>query len=279
MPFAPREEARIHYETTGTGPPLVLLPGLGYGPWCWRFQIPHLSRRFRVLAVDFRGIPPSTPLPRPSSMEEFAKDVLAVLRHAGAESAHVLGVSMGGFVAQALAALSPRSVKSLVLVSTSAGGPHSAPMPPETWQELAREIPQESPRDRLRRTMLLALTPDFAATRGPLLESLLDERLAAPVPREQWMHQALSAQGFDATRSDRAFPRPALVVAGTRDRVVPWTNSLQLYRLLPRASLLLFRDQNHLLFLERADELDEAVTEFLTRPPAPEEDGSVREVP
>ena len=92
------------------------------------------------------------------------------------------------------------------------------------------------------------------------------------------MHQALSAQGFDASGSDRAFPRPALVVAGTRDRVVPWTNSLRLYRLLPRASLLLFRDQNHLLFLERADDLDEAITEFLTHPPAPGMDGSVREV-
>ena len=276
MPNASRAGASIHYEVMGDGPPLVLLEGLGYGPWMWRHQREELGRAHRLLLVDNRGIPPSTPLAAPYSIGEFALDVLAVLKTEGIDRASLLGVSMGGFIAQAIAAIAPERIDRLILVSTSAGGPDSAPMPAQTWAELTRVVPNESEDDRLRRTMALALTPGFPTHRAEEFEAILRDRRRAPMAPGQWAIQAAAAAGFDGLAAAPRLRAPCLVVAGTEDRVLPWTNSLLLFRALPQPQLLLFREQNHLLFLERAVEFNREVRTFLEGPPA--ERAGVREV-
>jgi pimeloyl-ACP methyl ester carboxylesterase len=276
MPVVTRAGAEIHYEVVGAGPVLVLLEGLGYGSWMWRNQVDALSRTHRLVMVDNRGILPSTPLRGPYSMDEFARDALATLDAEGIDRASFLGVSMGGFIAQSIAALDPARVERLVLVSTSAGGPDSLPMPASTLAELSRPVPGESATDRLRRTMALALTSEFVSERAPEFEEVIQLRLAAPQDATQWLYQAQSALTFDATSPDRNVERDALVMTGTEDRVLPWTNSVLLFRLLRSPTLLLFRRQNHLLFLERASEFNRAVEEFLAGPSAPRP--SVREV-
>jgi pimeloyl-ACP methyl ester carboxylesterase len=263
VPFATRGGARIHYEVVGRGRVLVLLEGLGYGSWMWRNQIDALSRTHCLVVVDNRGISPSAALPGPYSIEQFARDALATLDAEGIDRASFLGVSMGGFIAQSVAALSPDRVERLVLVSTSPGGPGALPMPPITWAELTRLVPGETAADRLGRTMALALTPEFVRTRREELAELIKLRLAAPQDLAQWMFQAQSALTFDATMADRQFERPVLLMTGTQDRVVPWTNSLLLFHLFPSSTVVLFRGQNHLPFLERAAEFNREVAEFL----------------
>jgi pimeloyl-ACP methyl ester carboxylesterase len=266
MPAATRAGAEIHYELVGNGPALVLLEGLGYGSWMWKNQVGTLSRSHRLVLVDNRGIAPSTPLRGPYSMDEFARDALATLDAEGIDRASFLGVSMGGFIAQSIAALAPHRVERLVLVSTAPGGPDSLPMPPATWAELTRLIPGESGTDRLRRTMALALTPEFVRERSEDFEDLLRARLDAPLDLAQLLYQAQSAATFDATIPDRNIERPSLIITGTRDRVLPWTNSLLLYRILRSPRLILFHRQNHLIFLERTEEFNRAVEEFLSGP-------------
>jgi pimeloyl-ACP methyl ester carboxylesterase len=269
MPVATRAGAEIHYETAGNGPPLVLLEGLGYGNWMWRNQVGTFSRNHRLVLIDNRGIAPSTPLRGPYSMDEFARDALATLDAEGIDRASFLGVSMGGLIAQSIAALAPDRVERLVLVSTSAGGPEALPMPPSTWAELTRLIPGENGADRVRRTMAIAFTPEFVRERGTEFEELIRVRLGYPMDPTQLLYQAQSALTFDATSPDRNIERSSLVIVGTEDRVLPWTNSLLLFRILRSPSLLLFRRQNHLIFLERPDEFNGAVEEFLTGPTRP----------
>ncbi len=278
MPTAKREGAEIAYEVRGRGPPLVLLEGLGYGRWMWQYQVPDMSTRFRLLMVDNRGIGTSTPLTAPYTVEAFARDALAVLDAEGVEQAHLLGVSMGGFIAQSVAALAPKRCGHLVLVSTSPGGPRSLPMPQATWNELIRAVPGESAREHLRRTMALAFTEAFPRNRSAEFEALLDVRLTQPQLPEQWMFQASSSRQFDATASDRRLDAPTLVVAGTEDRVLPWTNALLLYKAIPRAALLLFRRLNHLVFIEGAADFNAAVVDFLTSAPQALPEATVREV-
>ncbi len=266
MPLARRGDAEIYYEVRGEGPPLLLVEGLGYGRWMWRGQSPALERSFRLVLFDNRGVGRSTPLPGAYSMAEFARDALAVLEAARVDRAAVLGVSMGGFVAQSLAAIAPERVSELVLACTSPGGPEAKPMPVETWTEITREVPGESATDRLRRTMQTALTPGFLRTEGAEMDAIVADRLAAPTDPTQWRYQALSSREFDARESNARLALRALVTTGTEDRVVPWTNSLLLYKMIPRASLALFRGQNHLHFLERAGEFNRVVEEFLTAP-------------
>jgi 3-oxoadipate enol-lactonase len=266
MPHATRNDAEIYYETRGHGPPLLLLEGLGYGLWMWRGQSPALEDRFRLILVDNRGVGRSTPLPGPYSVPEFARDALAVLDAEGVERTAVLGPSMGGFIAQSLAAIAPARVSALVLACTSAGGPTSLPIPPATFAEMTRPVPNESPGDRLRRTMSLALTPEYPREHAEEFERIIADRIASPTDPTQWTFQALSPREFDARESDSRLAIRTLITTGTEDRVVPWVNSLALYRLIPNASLALFHGQNHLHLLERAAEYNQVVQEFLAAP-------------
>ena len=266
MPFAERNGTKIYYETRGQGAPLLLVEGLGYGLWMWRGQSPALEEKFRLILVDNRGVGRSTPLPGPYSIPEFARDALAVLDAEKVERATVLGASMGGMIAQSLAALAPDRVHALVLACTLPGGPESKPMPPETWAEVTRQVAGESERDRLRRTMLVAMSPKFAQEHDREVEAILDDRIASPTDPAQWMFQASSAVAFDASASDARLDLPVLITTGTEDRVVPWSNSLVLYKTLPRASLVLFRGANHLHLIERPAEFNDAVVRFLATP-------------
>ena len=266
MPFAQRNETKIYYEARGHGPPLLLVEGLGYGLWMWRGQSPALEEKFRLILLDNRGVGRSTPLPGPYSVPEFARDALAVLDAEHVERAVVLGASMGGAIAQSLAAIAPDRVSALVLACTLPGGPESKPMPAETFAEVTRQVPGEAERDRLRRTMLVAMSPKFAEEHPREVDAILDDRIASPTDATQWMYQASSVLTFDASGSDARLEVPVLITTGTEDHVVPWSNSLLLYKIIPRASLVLFRGANHLHLIERPAEFNDAVTRFLATP-------------
>jgi 3-oxoadipate enol-lactonase len=263
MPVAKRNGAEVYYEVRGTGPPLVLIEGLGYGLWMWRGQSPALEERFRLFLVDNRGVGRSSPLPGPYSIPEFARDALAVLDAERVERAAVLGASMGGAIAQSMAALAPERVSALVLACTTPGGPEAMPMPPGTLVEVTRLVPGETEEARLRRVMGVALTAQYPRERAAELDAIIRERLASPTDPTQWMYQALSSRDFDARESDAQLRVPTLITTGTEDRVLPWTNSLLLLRLIPNASLAVFRGQNHLHLIERATEFNRVVVRFL----------------
>lgn len=278
MPTAERGGTKIYYEVRGEGPPLVLVEGLGYGIWMWRGQSPALESKFRLILFDNRGVGRSSPLPGPYSAPEFARDALAVLDAEGIDRATILGASMGGAIAQSMAALAPDRVSGLVLACTLPGGPDSQPMPVETWTAISRQVPGESEPDRLRRTMAVAMTPGFPREHSDVVEAIIADRLVSPTDGTQWMYQAMSLRDFDAVSSDTRLTCPVLVTTGTEDRVVPWTNSLLLYKLIPRASLVLFRGQNHLHLIERPAEFNDAVTRFLTGAPSALPPGRIEEV-
>ena len=278
MATAERGGAQIYYQLRGQGPHHHLLEGLAYGNWMWRGQSPALESKFRLILLDNRGVGKSSLLPGPYSAPEFARDALAVLDAEGIERATVLGASMGGAIAQSLAALAPQRVASLVLACTLPGGPDSKPMPGDTWTENTRKVPGESEPNRLRRTRAVAMTPRFPVEHADLVVAIAADRLASPTEGAQWMYQAMSLRDFDAVSSDARLTCPVLLTTGTEDRVVPWVNSLLLYKLIPRASLDVFRGQNHLHLIERPAEFNEAVIRFLTGAPSALPAGRVEEV-
>ena len=127
MPFATARNARIHYTVHGDrrGTPVVLLQGLGLSSRFW-FDVPELLSEDaetprRVIAVDNRGTGRSDKPRTPWTMSTMADDVAAVLDDAGVEGAFVVGISMGGMIAQHVALRHPTRVKGLVLLATTAG--------------------------------------------------------------------------------------------------------------------------------------------------------------
>jgi 3-oxoadipate enol-lactonase len=224
---------RIAYEERGTGEPLLLMHGLGYGRWGWEPLLEPLAADFRVLFYDNRGIGESDIPAGPYTARQLAEDAVAVLDAAGVERADVVGTSLGGMAAQELALGFPGRVGRLVLACTTPGGLSAHPMPKQTV-DLMLAAPTLAPEVALRRFVENALAPGVA---DELVERIFALRLANPFDPQGWRAQAAAGMGFDALDRLSGIEAPALVVTGTEDVVVDPRNSELLAERIPDARL------------------------------------------
>ena len=254
---------RIAWERRGSGPPLVLVHGLGYARWGWEPVVDGLAERFSVVLFDNRGIGESDAPRSPYTVAEMAADTLGVLDEAGLEQTHVLGTSLGGMVAQELTLTAPERVERLVLACTTPGGPAAYPMPEATVQ-LMVEAPSLEPATALRRFVENALARATVVERPELVERILAHRLAAPQNPAAWQGQAAAGAAFDVDGRLGAIACPTLVLHGTADTVVDVRNAQLLGERIPHARVELLPDTGHLFFWEQPERFVASVTAFLT---------------
>jgi 3-oxoadipate enol-lactonase len=256
-------ERRLHVEGRGEGPPLLLITGLGYAVWCWARQLDEFAARHRTIAFDNRGSGRSFKPPGPYSIAELADDAASVLDERGIARAHVLGHSMGGFVALTLALRRPELVEALVLVGTSAGGPDRFRQPEETTRAwaAARGLP---PEEFVRATWPYSWQRGWPEAHPDEYAELFRARLEFPTPPECWAAQygaclAYDEEGVPAER----IAAPTLVVHGEDDRVLDYRNGELLARRIRGARLESFAGHGHLPFLEDPARFNAVVLEFL----------------
>jgi pimeloyl-ACP methyl ester carboxylesterase len=248
---------KVAWEERGDGAPLLLIQGLGYGRWSWAPIVPALAERYRVLWFDNRGIGDSDKPDGPYTAKLMASDALQVLDEAGIERAHVLGASLGGMVAQEVAAETPERVDKLVLCCTTPGGAATLPMPDVTVR-LFTEAATLAPEVALRRFVENALAADAAAD---LIQELFELRVANPPDPLGWQAQAAAGLGFAGV--DGAIAAPTLIVTGTEDNVVDPRNSDVLAERIPGAEVHRIENAGHLFFWEQPKEFVRIVSEFL----------------
>lgn len=247
----------IAYESHGEGPPLLLIPGLGFGPWGWFKQVPALSRRFRVLTFDLRS-----PRDPEHGVAELARDVAALLERSGVGRAHVLGTSLGGFVAQQLALDRPDLVDRLVLVCTSYGGRGEKRMSPRALASMFG-VGSFSPEGAVRRGLKAATSSAYRSRHPGEFEEVVRTRLLRSPSLFFYLQQARAGALFDASLRVGNISAPTLVIHGAEDRYVPVTNAVALARAIPGAELRVLDDAGHLVFIERAEEFNQEVASFL----------------
>ncbi len=264
MPYAEVNGLSLYYELHGQGPPICLVEGIGYASWLWRSQIGPLSAKHQVLLFDNRDVGKSDRASRPYTTRELADDVAGLLNTLGIERAHLLGVSMGGFVVQEFALAYPGRALSLILVGTLFGGKDIIPIPTETQRQL---IPDRSlsPEGRLRAAMTLAFAPGYADGHPELLDEIVQARLPHLQPREAWLRQVGASFGFDVSQKLGAIAAPTLVVHGDQDRVVPVENGRLLASRIPGAELQILAGGGHLVLIEQATRFNQLVLDFLSR--------------
>lgn len=248
---------RIAWEERGGGAPLLLIQGLGYGRWSWEPLVPALAERYRVLWFDNRGIGDSDKPEGPYTARLMADDARQVLDEAGVERAHVLGASLGGMIAQELAAGTPERVDKLVLCCTTPGGAATVPMPDVTVQLFA-EAATLAPEVALRRFVVNALGADPPEE---LVERLYALRLANPPDPAGW--QAQAAAGLTFAGVDAAITAPTLVLTGTEDNVVDHRNADVVAARIPGARVERLPGTGHLFFWEQPDACVRIISEFL----------------
>ena len=261
--FARHGALRIAYELRGRyrwwRPWLVLVQGLGFDRSGWQPVLRRLGRRFRLVLVDNRGSGRSDVPGGPFGVADMAADVIAVLDDAGITRAHVLGMSLGGMVAQELAVNYPDRVDGLILVSTTPGWPFAYPMPAASLALLAASRAM-SPGDAARRHAENALSPGGA--HPELVRRVTDLQRAHP--RAALAQAAAGASYAGQLRQTRIRAR-TLVLHGTADTVVDPRNSRLLARRIPGARLVTFPGLGHLLCWQDPAAFAAEVTAFLRR--------------
>lgn len=262
MPRASIRGFELYYEEHGRGEPLVLVPGFGTGLWSWYRQVPAFAERFRTVVFDPRGVARSEAPDAPFTMRDLGADLAALLGELRIERAHVLGASFGGFVAQEFALAHPALTRSLILCCTSYGGPGHVPPAPETLQAIASTKGLNT-EDRVRENWALAFSPRFVRERPAEVERVVNLRAENFVPEHSYQRQLQAAFAFDAAARVGEINVPTLVITGDADLIVPHENSLNLAAAIPGATLQVIRGGSHAFFIERADEFNRAVVEFV----------------
>ena len=263
METVTRDGVTLAYERDGPrdAETVVLVEGLGYGRWMWNWQRDVLAETYDVVVPDNRGTGDSDAPEGPYTIPELAADLDAILEDAGVESAHVVGASMGGMVAQQYALDFDRA-ESLALLCTSMGGDDAVPTPPETQQRMFAVPDDADEREAIEYKMEPAMT-DRLADDEDLLEQIIDWRLdsdAPPAPREA---QGAAVAAFDASDRLGEVDIPVLLLHGTEDRVLPGENSELLHDRLADSRLEFVEGGPHLFFIEDAEAVNDHLLSFL----------------
>lgn len=255
-------------EAGAPGEPVLMIMGLAASSRLWYRLVPWLSRRHRVILFDNRGTGGSPPVRSRLTMASMARDGLTVLDEAGVDSAHVVGASMGGMIAQHIALDHRERVTSLVLACTTPGGRSGAP----SWRLLAASALR--PFFGSRRTFPIVAPVLYADNtrdeRPDRVREDLDRRIqdnTAPLT----VYAQMGAIGGHDTR-----PRlgelgglPTLVVHGLEDRLIPPSRGRELAELIPGAHLELIPSCGHLLATDAEQATASAILEHLERSAAP----------
>ena len=260
MPIAEVNGQRIYYEVHGDGEPIVGVMGLGGDHTAWLLQVPAWSERHKVLVFDNRDIGQSSMSDGPYDVSDMAADVRWLVDELVFETFHLVGLSLGGAIAQELALAVPERVRTLTLAVTYGGtggyGAHRG----HVLANLARKLDREEFVDFV---MLLVYSqrlfdvPEFAeAARRTMLDN------PHPQPTDAWVRQLGASSRHEAMDRLGSLTMPVHVIGARRDVMVPPFRSEDLAAAIPGSKLTII-DAAHLVNVEAAQEFNGAVLDFI----------------
>lgn len=255
---------RLYYEIHGEGAPLVLIMGQGSDVTAWGFQIPALAAHFRVIAFDNRDAGRSSMARGDYTIADMAEDTAGLMEALGVKRTSVLGISMGGTIAQELVLRHPDKVEKLVLACTVGQMARFRiyPLDPTLFileHDASRNI-------LFKQMMLQCMTHKFlqdAAAVDGMLE--LFKNPPFPQPPEAFLRQANAIRSFDALDRLHRVQVPTLVLVGDQDILTPPWSARELASTIPGAALKIIEGGGHGFSFEIPDEFNRAVLEFLMK--------------
>lgn len=274
MPKTRVRDIEIYYNVNGEGFPLVLIRGLGSNADHWYAQIPAFSSHFSVVSFDNRGIGRSRKTYGPCAISMMAEDTVALMDSIGISRAHVLGISMGGMIAQRVALTYPLKVSCLVLACTHCGGDHAVRASDEIAKIFVEYVLTGSEEAAQKAARCLFTERTF--NERPEIIHQYREVSKKFVPESATLiSQWKAVQGHDTWAELPDIKAPTLVLTGSEDILIPPENSTILAERIPEARLKVIEGGGHQFPVEQADAFNGAVLDFLgslTEQPASSED-------
>ncbi|MEX2289286.1 MAG: alpha/beta fold hydrolase [Mycobacteriales bacterium] len=264
MPVIERPDgARIAWSSAGDdgAPPVLLIMGLAYPAAMWWRQVPALAERYRVLRLDNRGAGLTGDVPgAPYTVETMAADCLAVLDEAGTDVAQVVGLSMGGLIAQEIALSAPERVRSLCLVATHAGAAHAV------WDPEALAMLGNRGQLTVQEAAEMSLPFNYApGTPREQIEQDWAVRFPLAASPEGYLNQLTGSSQWSGLPRLSGVSAPTLVLHGEIDRLVPADNGRMLAQAIPGAELTVLPDANHLLTTDQPEQVEKVLLGWLDR--------------
>jgi 3-oxoadipate enol-lactonase len=253
---------RLHYLRRGEGEPLLLIQGMSGTHLAWGepFEAALEREGLELLTYDHRGVGHSTPTAEGFSIVELADDAAGLLDALELERAHVLGISMGGMVAQELALRHPQRLRTLTLGCTYCGGPEGRLAGEEVAAGLGQALLSGDRERALRAGYGFNLSPAFTAEPANY-DPFRTMATTLPVPVAVIMLQMQAIQGHDTSARLPRLEVPTLVIHGTEDRMLPLANGELIARLVPGARLERLEGVGHMFWWEQPERSARLVAE------------------
>ncbi len=256
----------LYYEIRGEGDPLIMIRGVGSNADHWYAQVPAFSEKLRVVIFDNRGIGRSDKPDIPYTIGMMAQDTLGLMDALHIPRAHVLGISMGGMIAQEIAIRCPEKVHGLVLGCTHCGGKHAVPAD-EQIGRLFGEYLLTGSDEAYEKTLRALFSEKTLKDRPDITQVYREVSKRFPSSPKFLIRQFEAVQKHDSWEDLPKIKAPTLVLTGSEDVLVPPENSRLLAARIPRARLEIIEGGGHQFLVERADAFNQTVLDFLSSLP------------
>ena len=262
MPHADVNGQRLYYEVHGDGEPLLAIQGLGSDLNSWIPQIKDWSAANRLVMPENRDVGRSSRAAGPYEIADMAADTLALADHLELESFHLVGMSLGGTIAQEVALTAPDRVRTLTLIVSYAWGGEWSRLRARLWKAALARTTREEHADNL---MLMAFSQEFFEDPDRVAyvrQAILDN--PNPQEPEAFIRQLEAGSRHDTRERLGELTMPVHVIGGEFDGMVPVWKSKELARLIPGARLTVIERAPHAMNIEHAGEMNSAVLGFLS---------------
>jgi 3-oxoadipate enol-lactonase len=263
MPLARAGEVELSYERSGSGPVLLAIMGMGgtFSHWGEPFLAP-LREDFDVIVYDHRGVGESSRMEEPVTIPQLAADAAGLLGALEVDSAHVLGISMGGMVAQELALAHPQRVRTLALGCTYCGGEGSSLASPAVAQRLVEALRSGDRERALRTGWEIGISAPMVDDEDAY-SAFRELCLRRPVAQAVIMAQMRAIAAHDTSARLSQLGMPTLIVHGSADQLIPVENADVIAGHLPDARLEILDGAGHRFFIEQPQRSAELVRDHI----------------
>jgi 3-oxoadipate enol-lactonase len=252
MPSIDAGGTELHYLRAGEGEPMLLIQGMSATHMAWgRAFLAPLEQSFECIAFDNRGMGLSGRAELPFSTADLAADTIGLLDALGIERAHVVGISMGGMIAQEMALAHPERIRTLTVGATYCGGPEGKLMDPDDLKMLGAAMASGKREQVFRAMWEINLSPGFREDEDRFAE-FCEMGSALPAPKEVILQQMRACGAHDTSTRLGQLSVPAQVIHGTTDRLLAVDNGIQIASLLSIEPQLL-EGIGHMFWWERPE--------------------------
>jgi pimeloyl-ACP methyl ester carboxylesterase len=260
MPSVEAAGTELYYERAGNGEPMLLIQGMSANILAWGDVFrPELERSFDCVVFDNRGMGRSGRAVLPFTIADMAGDAAGLLDALEIDRAHIVGISMGGAIAQELALAHSDRVRTLTIGATFCGGPGATLMSPGDLQMLGAAYASGDPEQVFRAMWEINISPTHRAQVSSF-EAFREMAGRLPAPRPVVTQQMQACAQHDTSARLHELAMPTLVIHGTADRLIDVSNGKLIARLIP-APIELLEDVGHMFWWEQPERSAELVRE------------------